>query len=63
MYHTTQPSIAIFMYSDIKNIDADHAASHIGKAEGVVTVLRASSYHRLHKSVFIPMDILARVSD
>ncbi|GCB67635.1 hypothetical protein scyTo_0012169, partial [Scyliorhinus torazame] len=29
----------------VKNIHADHAASHIGKAQGIVTCLRATPYH------------------
>ena len=40
---------------------ADHAASHVGKAEGIVTLLRAVSYHRTKKSVLLPMDIVTRV--
>ena len=47
---------------DIHNVQADHAASHIGKAEGIVTLLRAAAYHRAKRNVFIPMDIIARVS-
>ena len=50
------------LYTGIKQVDTDHAASHIGKAESIVTILRASSYHRMRRCVFIPMDILARVS-
>ena len=43
-------------------MNADHAASHLGKAEGIVTLLRASSYYRAHRRVPIPMDIIVRVS-
>lgn len=41
---------------------ADHAASHVGKAEGVVTLLRATAYHRTKRNVLLPMDIIERVS-
>ncbi|XP_042529143.1 NADH dehydrogenase (ubiquinone) complex I, assembly factor 6 isoform X2 [Dipodomys spectabilis] len=41
----------------IKNLHADHAASHIGKAQGIVTVLRATPYHGSRRKVFLPMDI------
>lgn len=43
-------------------MNADHAASHLGKAEGIVTLLRAGSYYRAQRQVPIPMDILMRVS-
>nr|XP_037856198.1 NADH dehydrogenase (ubiquinone) complex I, assembly factor 6 isoform X6 [Chlorocebus sabaeus] len=41
----------------IKDIHADHAASHIGKAQGIVTCLRATPYHGSRRKVFLPMDI------
>ncbi|XP_004474751.1 NADH dehydrogenase (ubiquinone) complex I, assembly factor 6 isoform X2 [Dasypus novemcinctus] len=41
----------------IKNLHADHAASHIGKAQGIVTCLRATPYHGSRRKVFLPMDI------
>ena len=43
-------------------MNVDHAASHLGKAEGIVTMLRASSYHRASRRASLPMDILMRVS-
>lgn len=45
-----------------RNVNADHAASHLGKAEGVATLLRAVPYHRAARRVTLPMDILMRVS-
>ncbi|XP_007532249.2 NADH dehydrogenase (ubiquinone) complex I, assembly factor 6 isoform X3 [Erinaceus europaeus] len=41
----------------VKDIHADHAASHIGKAQGIVTCLRATPYHGSRRKVFLPMDI------
>uniref|UniRef100_K7FPV3 NADH:ubiquinone oxidoreductase complex assembly factor 6 n=1 Tax=Pelodiscus sinensis TaxID=13735 RepID=K7FPV3_PELSI len=41
----------------IRDIHADHAASHIGKAQGIVTCLRATLYHSKRQKVFLPMDI------
>uniref|UniRef100_A0A8D2BA25 NADH dehydrogenase (ubiquinone) complex I, assembly factor 6 n=1 Tax=Sciurus vulgaris TaxID=55149 RepID=A0A8D2BA25_SCIVU len=41
----------------IKDVHADHAASHIGKAQGIVTCLRATPYHGSKRKVFLPMDI------
>ncbi|XP_022067596.1 NADH dehydrogenase (ubiquinone) complex I, assembly factor 6 isoform X1 [Acanthochromis polyacanthus] len=41
----------------VKNVHADHAASHIGKAKGIVTCLRATPYHSSRRKVYLPMDI------
>lgn len=44
----------------IKNIDADHAASHLGKAQGIVQQLRSLPHtHRLN-FLPIPQDILTK---
>ena len=48
--------------SGARDVNADHAASHLGKAEGVATLLRAVPYHRAARRVTLPMDILMRVS-
>ncbi|CAB1445916.1 unnamed protein product [Pleuronectes platessa] len=40
-----------------KNVHADHAASHIGKAQGIVTCLRATPYHSSRRKVYLPMDV------
>uniref|UniRef100_A0A3Q3QA18 NADH dehydrogenase (ubiquinone) complex I, assembly factor 6 n=1 Tax=Monopterus albus TaxID=43700 RepID=A0A3Q3QA18_MONAL len=41
----------------VKDVHADHAASHIGKAQGIVTSLRAIPYHSNRRKVYLPMDI------
>uniref|UniRef100_A0A5F8GAR9 NADH dehydrogenase (ubiquinone) complex I, assembly factor 6 n=1 Tax=Monodelphis domestica TaxID=13616 RepID=A0A5F8GAR9_MONDO len=41
----------------VRNVHADHAASHIGKAQGIITCLRATPYHSSRRKVFLPMDI------
>ncbi|XP_063143350.1 NADH dehydrogenase (ubiquinone) complex I, assembly factor 6 isoform X2 [Rattus norvegicus] len=41
----------------VKDVHADHAASHIGKAQGIVTCLRATPYHSSRRQVFLPMDV------
>ncbi|XP_037309995.2 NADH dehydrogenase (ubiquinone) complex I, assembly factor 6 isoform X1 [Pungitius pungitius] len=41
----------------LKNVHADHAASHIGKAQGIVTCLRATPYHSSRRRVYLPMDV------
>ncbi|KAM4704689.1 NADH dehydrogenase (ubiquinone) complex I, assembly factor 6 isoform 1-T1 [Rhinophrynus dorsalis] len=42
---------------DVKDVHADHAASHIGKAQGIITCLRAVPYHCSRRQVFLPVDI------
>ncbi|CAG8519717.1 682_t:CDS:2 [Ambispora gerdemannii] len=44
----------------IKNIQADHAASHIGKATGIVTILRAFPYLVSKKRMYLPADTMAK---
>uniref|UniRef100_A0A6I8S208 NADH dehydrogenase (ubiquinone) complex I, assembly factor 6 n=1 Tax=Xenopus tropicalis TaxID=8364 RepID=A0A6I8S208_XENTR len=41
----------------IKDVQADHAASHIGKAQGIITCMRAVPYHSSRRQVFLPIDI------
>ncbi|XP_059502126.1 NADH dehydrogenase (ubiquinone) complex I, assembly factor 6 isoform X2 [Stegostoma tigrinum] len=41
----------------VKDIHADHAASHIGKAQGIVTCLRSTPYHRMRRKVYLPLDV------
>ncbi|XP_034409122.1 NADH dehydrogenase (ubiquinone) complex I, assembly factor 6 isoform X2 [Cyclopterus lumpus] len=41
----------------LRNVHADHAASHIGKAQGIVTCLRATPYHSSRRKVYLPMDV------
>lgn len=48
-------------YVGIEDVHADHAASHVGKAESVVTQLRAVPYHCSRRTVLLPMDIITRV--
>lgn len=48
-------------YVGIEDIHTDHAASHVGKAESIVTQLRAVPYHCSRRTVLLPMDIITRV--
>lgn len=41
----------------IRDATADHAASHIGKATGIVTILRGTRYHANNGTLYIPLDI------
>ncbi|XP_061111786.1 NADH dehydrogenase (ubiquinone) complex I, assembly factor 6 isoform X1 [Conger conger] len=41
----------------VTDVHADHAASHIGKAQGIVTCLRATPYNSRRRKVYLPMDV------
>lgn len=49
--------IFISANTGVRDIHADHTASHIGKAQGIVTCLRATPYHSKRQKIFLPMDI------
>ncbi|KAK3919118.1 NADH dehydrogenase (ubiquinone) complex I, assembly factor 6 [Frankliniella fusca] len=41
-----------------KNVNADHAFSHLGKAQGLTNLIRSVPYYAKRKIVIIPQDIL-----
>ncbi len=45
----------------IRNVEADHAASHIGKAIGLVTILRGTPFHLSRGYTYLPLQTLASV--
>ena len=45
----------------VKNTNADHAASHIGKAVGICTLLRGTPYHASKRRCYLPLDLLSKV--
>ncbi|XP_043922503.1 NADH dehydrogenase (ubiquinone) complex I, assembly factor 6 isoform X2 [Protopterus annectens] len=55
----TQSSLAYLMLETlgVKDVQADHAASHIGKAQGIVTCIRATPYNCSQRKVYLPLDI------
>ncbi|XP_035446104.2 NADH dehydrogenase (ubiquinone) complex I, assembly factor 6 homolog isoform X1 [Spodoptera frugiperda] len=44
----------------VKDVHADHAASHLGKAQGITNILRSVHVSSRQKVVFLPMDILMK---
>lgn len=44
----------------IANIDADHAASHMGKAHGIVNLIRSIPYNAKQRVNMLPQDILLK---
>lgn len=53
---------SVILSEGLKDVHADHAASHIGKAQGIVTCLRATPYHSSRRKVYLPMDVCMLVS-
>ena len=53
---------ALCVHSGVKDVQADHAASHLGKAIGVVTLLRATPFHGSRGKVHIPNDAMIKVN-
>ena len=45
----------------IKNVHADHAASHLGKSYGLIKLLLGAPHQGLRGKVYLPMDIMAKV--
>jgi len=44
----------------VKDVQADHAASHLGKAIGVVTLLRSTPFHGNKGKVYIPNNVMIK---
>ncbi|TPX31302.1 hypothetical protein SmJEL517_g05316 [Synchytrium microbalum] len=44
----------------LKDVHADHAASHIGKALGITTLLRATPFHIRDRRFYLPSQISAK---
>ncbi|PIK35088.1 putative NADH dehydrogenase (ubiquinone) complex I, assembly factor 6 [Apostichopus japonicus] len=42
----------------VRDIHADHAASHVGKAQGLTTLIRSVPYHAARRKVLLPQDLL-----
>lgn len=44
----------------IQDMHCDHVASHIGKAHGIMTVIRATPYHASRNKIYLPLQFLAK---
>lgn len=44
----------------VRDVAADHAATHIGKAEGLALLLRAAARHHQQRRTYLPLDVLAK---
>lgn len=45
----------------VKSLEADHAVSHLAKAIGIATMLRAFPFHMQQSRIIIPAEITAKV--
>ncbi|KAL7744749.1 hypothetical protein ACLKA6_007051 [Drosophila palustris] len=46
--------------SDVKDLQVDHAASHLGKAQGIAMLLRAIPHAGRQQSVCVPLEVLVK---
>ncbi|XP_071537755.1 NADH dehydrogenase (ubiquinone) complex I, assembly factor 6 [Panulirus ornatus] len=44
----------------VESVHADHAASHLGKAEGIMRLLRGIPYHGTKRKVLLPRDLMMK---
>jgi NADH dehydrogenase [ubiquinone] 1 alpha subcomplex assembly factor 6 len=44
-----------------KDVNFDHAASHLGKAVGICTFLKGTAYHIKKRTIYLPLSLLAKV--
>ncbi|XP_034951301.1 NADH dehydrogenase (ubiquinone) complex I, assembly factor 6 isoform X1 [Chelonus insularis] len=60
---TVSPIYYLLLESkNIKDIHVDHMASHLGKAQGIITLIRSIPYHAQKRIMVLPQDILLRHS-
>lgn len=45
----------------VRDVSADHAASHLGKAIGIATLLRALPFHASRRRLVLPAQVTAKV--
>ena len=53
--------ILVYFTAGIADVDVDHAASHVGKAQGIVTMLRSVPYNAQRGSCNIPVQSMIEV--
>lgn len=44
----------------VRHADADHAASHLGRAVGLTTLLRGTPAHAAARRSYLPVDLCAQ---
>eukprot|EP00967_Tisochrysis_lutea_P035605 scaffold42697_cov17-Tisochrysis_lutea.AAC.1 len=46
--------------ANIQSREADHAASHLGKAVGIATLLKGTKYHGERRRSYLPVELCAK---
>ncbi|KAI9026173.1 isoprenoid synthase domain-containing protein [Hyaloraphidium curvatum] len=62
-YCENTSSALLYLHLDslgVKNSLADHAASHLGKASGIATLLKGTPYQAKERRVYLPGEILSK---
>ena len=54
-------SSSVYNILGVKDTNADHCASHLGKAIGTVTLLRSTLHHAKSRRILWPTDVLLQV--
>ena len=47
----------------MQDLKVDHVANHMGKCQGLVTLIRAVPFHAQRNRVFLPIDLMIKVDD
>jgi hypothetical protein len=47
----------------LHEVSFDHIASHVGKAIGIVTLIRSIPFHIRSRRIYVPSDLIGRVSE
>ncbi|XP_011066683.1 PREDICTED: NADH dehydrogenase (ubiquinone) complex I, assembly factor 6 [Acromyrmex echinatior] len=61
-YTTSSIYYLLLEAQGIASINADHAASHFGKAHGLVTLIRSVPYNARKRVIILPQDVLLKHS-
>ncbi|XP_012056477.1 PREDICTED: NADH dehydrogenase (ubiquinone) complex I, assembly factor 6 [Atta cephalotes] len=61
-YTTSSIYYLLLEAQSIASVNADHAASHFGKAHGLVTLIRSVPYNARKRVIILPQDILLKYS-
>ena len=62
-YSEATASSVLYLQLDgagVRDADADHAASHLGKALGMVSLLRGTAHHAKQRRCYLPLDVCAK---
>lgn len=54
------PQLSTFAVPGIKNVDVDHAASHLGKAIGLTSFIRSIPHNAQRRRVLVPEELLVK---